>query len=65
MRIVGTVTIDTSKIPEIEKYLIGMSAYDGLMAHFNNPENQKRFKAWLAKRKRKQKETLKESTATE
>lgn len=44
--------IQTEKIPEIELILLSASVLNGVMEHFNNPENQRRFKEWQEKRKK-------------
>lgn len=43
--------IPTEKIPEIELILLSASVPDGVMEHFNNPENQRCFKERQEKRK--------------
>lgn len=53
---VSDVKIDVSKISEIDKRLLGQAAFDGLIAHYNNPENRKRFRAWLKERRAQEKE---------
>lgn len=45
-----SVNIDCGKIENLTKRLIGSSLMADLIAHFNNPENQKRFEEWKKER---------------
>lgn len=48
---VSNVKIDVSKISEVDRMLIGRAAFPGLIEHYNNPENRKRFLAWQKERR--------------
>lgn len=50
------IKFDLSTMSNYTKQLIGCSVYKSLIEHFNNPENQKRFKQWQKERRRKAKE---------
>ncbi len=45
------IKLDLSQISPLTKRLIGSSLYGALIEHFNNPENQKKFKEWQKQRK--------------
>lgn len=47
------VKIDCSKIDDLTKRLIGSSLMADLIAHFNDPENQKKFEEWKKEREAK------------
>ena len=42
---------DVSQMSHITKMLLGSSAFPGIINHFLNPENQKRFKKWKKQRR--------------
>lgn len=44
------VKIHWESVPKMSKHLLGASAYPGLVEHFNNPENQRRFEQWQKER---------------
>ena len=46
------IKIDCSQMNALTRQLIGSSVYADLVEHFNNPENQKRFRKWKRERKR-------------
>ena len=43
---IANVNIDCSKMSHLTKQLLGSSLINDLVEHFNNPENQRRFKEW-------------------
>lgn len=43
--------INHQSIPGIAKLLLAGDAIPGLQAHFNNPENKRRFNEWQQKRR--------------
>lgn len=47
--------INLQSIPKIEKFLLASDAIPGLIEHFNNPENKRRFKEWQARRQENEK----------
>lgn len=47
------INIDCSHISELEKRLLASSLMDDLIKHFNDPENQKRFKEWQKQKKKR------------
>lgn len=53
---VSNVKIDVSKISEVDRMLLGRAALPGLIEHYNNPENRKRFRAWQKERRAQEKE---------
>ena len=38
------------KMSNLTKQLLGSSIFAGLVEHFNNPENQKKFEEWKNER---------------
>lgn len=46
------INIDCSKLSNMDKRLLGSSVFKDLIEHFNNPENQKRFKEWKKEREK-------------
>lgn len=46
--------IDCSKMSSLTKQLLGSSVFDDLVAHFNNPENQRKFEEWKEQRAKAQ-----------
>lgn len=57
----ANIKIDCSKMSNLDKMLLGSSVIDDLIAHFNNPENQKKFKEWKKEREKKLKSAEKNS----
>lgn len=47
------INIDFDQMSNLTRQLIGSSAYAGLVEHFNNPENQRRFQEWKREREKK------------
>lgn len=45
------INIDCSQISELEKRLLASSLLEDLIKHFEDPENQKRFKEWQKQRR--------------
>lgn len=48
------IKLDCSKMSNLTKQLLGSSVFDDLVAHFNNPENQRKFKEWKEQRAKAQ-----------
>lgn len=53
---VSDVKIDVSKISAVDRMLLGRAALPGLIEHYNNPENRKRFRVWQKERRAREKE---------
>lgn len=47
------IKIDCSQISELSKRLLASSLMDDLIKHFNDPENQKKFKEWKKEREKR------------
>lgn len=50
-----TISIDTTKIPPLERRLLGLTFYEAMQKFYENPENVRRFKEWQKAKKRENK----------
>lgn len=47
------IKVDCRKMSKLTRNLLGSSVYADLIAHFNDPENQRRFEEWKKERRAK------------